>query len=202
MARIKAVSTHAPRAGSDFSGRPSLFSHCVSTHAPRAGSDISFFLSLFLYCVSTHAPRAGSDPQRAFVGADKVVSTHAPRAGSDCALCHGLVGHRRFNSRSPCGERQGKSLAVERKLTFQLTLPVRGATTDCRSSVLSRCFNSRSPSGERHYRIIYVGVHNRVSTHAPRSGSDFSSVSIAAGLPGFQLTLPEWGATALPTAVP
>ena len=76
---------------------------------------------------------------------------------------------------------------------FQLTLPVRGATSFHRLVILSERFNSRSPCGERLVCLILIvalyGFNSRspcgerravfyvvgisgVSTHAPRAGSD------------------------------
>ena len=55
-----------------------------------------------------------------------------------------------FNPRSPCGERQERAIGSLTFLSFQPTLPVRGAT-----------------SSVDHYTI-----NNAISTHAPRAGSD------------------------------
>ena len=78
--------------------------------------------------ISTHAPRVGSDDQLRGQDHRTPISTHAPRVGSDADLITGAAGVLDFNSRSPCGERP-KFCASETVLgTFQLTLPVWGAT--------------------------------------------------------------------------
>ena len=58
----KAISTHAPRTGSDEDYGTKWRCWEISTHAPRTGSD-AFVLNALLLCrlISTHAPRTGSD---------------------------------------------------------------------------------------------------------------------------------------------
>ena len=122
------ISIHAPRVGSDYSGR-----RCMSRTAyfnPRSP------------CGERHGLRA----------VQRVCGDFNPR--SPCGerpIWHGVKGKwLNFNPRSPCGERrayfQGKGIPAE----FQSTLPVWGATR--RSPVRSRpkqYFNPRSPCGER-----------------------------------------------------
>ena len=56
------ISTHAPRMGSDLSGRNVFYQPTISTHAPRMGSDLSVGESTRRSrTISTHAPRMGSD---------------------------------------------------------------------------------------------------------------------------------------------
>ena len=84
----------------------------ISTHAPRAGSDWASEFAAYADNISTHAPRAGSDVYLGLRPAQINISTHAPRAGSDAhvrALPSVLVD---FNPRSPCGERPCAAGAV------------------------------------------------------------------------------------------
>ena len=114
----KAVSIHAPYAGSDYSNSchqepPPEFqstppmqgatmdqlgivlTDSVSIHAPYAGSDDGTRERKRVRTVSIHAPYAGSD-DRADAEIESVkVSIHAPYAGSDFLIC-------RLNSASPC----------------------------------------------------------------------------------------------------
>ena len=55
-----------------------------------------------------------------------------------------------FNPRSPCGERRPRPLSVPMCSLFQSTLPVRGAT----------------------YMPGLAALHQVISIHAPRAGSD------------------------------
>ena len=191
-----AVSTHAPRVGSDGIYFWQTLSLLVSTHAPRVGSDAKareegsiegrFQLTLPEWGatssdrlaadrdpVSTHAPRVGSDFVLWYAGSQTTVSTHAPRVGSDPLF----------------------AVICAFRNAFQLTLPEWGATGQLHQArtrphrfnsrspsgerpSLSKyvrrnlCFNSRSPSGERHTLSLPVQTGRQVSTHAPRVGSD------------------------------
>ena len=149
------VSIHAPRAGSDKMGKAFRSAEQVSIHAPRAGSDeVSCEVDQGAE-VSIHAPRAGSDQAQHHRERRRHVSIHAPRAGSDPArqaLGRGAGG---FNPRPPCGERQVPTTAAIQSRLFQSTPPVRGATGDAR--VLS--------------------ARRGVSIHAPRAGSDCTTVT-------------------------
>ena len=78
------------------------------------------------------------------------ISTHAPRTGSDLRLHRDPGCPLNFNPRSPHGERRGAS-ATRR---------------------MSRNFNPRSPHGERLALEDVFHTSHRISTHAPRTGSD------------------------------
>ena len=77
--------------------------------------------------ISIHAPRVGSDTNSAILVSPFKISIHAPRVGSDEPVPGGVPGHRDFNPRSPCGERQFPSWLIRPPLDF----------------------NPRSPCGER-----------------------------------------------------
>ena len=104
--------------------------------------------------ISTHAPRVGSDAGHRAGASRGGISTHAPRVGSDPSQPSALRGRSYFNSRSPCGERLVVSSISSQQKKFQLTLPVWGATCPGACTML--------------------GCH--ISTHAPRVGSDLTSV--------------------------
>ncbi len=146
-----AVSTHAPREGSDAHERRQGLHIFVSTHAPREGSDLrrpmrSFRSSSFqptlpvrgatddeadgsaLVPFQPTLPVRGATADATFGANWSPVSTHAPREGSDSII------------RS----------CTEHSYVFQPTLPVRGAT----------------------WIRSLIEVHHLVSTHAPREGSD------------------------------
>ena len=113
--------------------------------------------------ISTHAPRAGSDDFIHCIYLPYPISTHAPRAGSDKKALFGVHADRDFNPRSPCGERLKRSCISASRFRFQPTLPVRGATPDARE-----------------------GPENRkISTHAPRAGSDHQIIHDCPNLRNF-----------------
>ena len=103
-----------------------------------------------------------------------VISTHAPRTGSDFGRIATTFWTTYFNPRSPHGERQ------------QSRQPEPPAASN---------FNPRSPHGERHGETRGDARPARISTHAPRTGSDNMSTMkiIKRGI--FQPTLPARGAT-------
>ena len=111
------------------SGQLNNYNVLISIHAPRVGSDRFWIYRHVVHVISIHAPRVGSD----YLGGRRMqvnvhISIHAPRVGSD----------------------PGSDIYVVRKLVFQSTLPVWGATT---LPTLSSGWIS-------------------ISIHAPRVGSD------------------------------
>ena len=83
------ISIHAPRTGSDHSGRPVGKLGEISIHAPRTGSDeMVRMLTGGTSMISIHAPRTGSDQMDSAERADYRISIHAPRTGSDKLLRH------------------------------------------------------------------------------------------------------------------
>ena len=58
-------------------------------------------------------------------------------------------------------------------MTFQSTLPARGATNVSPCSFCARNFNPRSPHGERPDAVSASKTSILISIHAPRTGSDF-----------------------------
>ena len=76
----------------------------ISTHTPRAGSDFGAGTILKSQIISTHTPRAGSDVGKQFHVHIEFISTHTPRAGSDTLTFITRHMERYFNPHSPCGE--------------------------------------------------------------------------------------------------
>ena len=167
------ISIHAPRVGSDPRSHRPTWQPQISIHAPRVGCLLYTSFPKISPKISIHAPRVGSDFFKLIAGRNFLISIHAPRVGSD-------RNHLAF---------------YHRKLLFQSTLPVWGATTGKPPHL---------PQGH-------------ISIHAPRVGSDtFLQISriflpyfnprspcgerprmtgIITSLPTFQSTLPVWGAT-------
>ena len=163
-----------PARGATGPIRPAGQHHLISTHAPRTGSDNPS--ALFGYEIEAFQPTL---PARGATWTDSTSwatpsdfnprSPHGERLRPRQILPHGADfnprsphGERQikpgatrqkedFNPRSPHGERLVQLKVVYRREKFQPTLPARGAT----SGILS------SPTDER-----------RISTHAPRTGSD------------------------------
>ena len=127
-----------------------------------------------------------------------LISTHAPRAGSDA-----WRGWRRsrpayFNPRSPCGERPGGQRLVPVRAQFQPTLPVRGATDDGARQLCGARISTHAPrAGSDVQHPLHVVRPVVISTHAPRAGSDLRVFLTAFVRCLFQPTLPVRGATLL-----
>ena len=84
--------------------------YAISTHAPRTGSDSSDSSVSVGASISTHAPRTGSDEIRArHHAAGQDISTHAPRTGSDFVEPDSFEIYSHFNPRSPHGERRARN---------------------------------------------------------------------------------------------
>ena len=124
-----------------------------------------------------------------------VISTHAPRAGSDAVSCPWPGRNSNFNPRSPCGERpglfnnivgtvlfqptlpvRGATPAIMRSgsgnLRFQPTLPVRGATLPFFFSSFASRFQPTLPVRGATHDDLHLPDVLKISTHAPRAGSD------------------------------
>ena len=178
--RVRQISIHAPRVGSDEGQARNARQHDISIHAPRVGSD------------ATALSRRG----RAFH-----FNPRSPR-GSDAG--HGVwirattrcSGAWNFNPRSLCGERRSALSNATASSEFQSTLHVRGATSRSRFSALPRLFQSTLPVRGATRDPHDVVRQRHISIHAPCAGSDFASRILSAHAASFQSTLPVRGATA------
>ena len=129
--RLRTISTHAPRVGSDQLGIIRRIIGQISTHAPRVGSDDSLDRLSIPIIISTHAPRVGSDLPVLGGGGDTGISTHAPRVGSDRKGPPALTGQLRISTHAPrVGSDPQEIMLIINEYEFQLTLPVWGATHD------------------------------------------------------------------------
>ena len=146
------ISIHTPLAGSDMGARTIQQSVRISIHTPLAGSDPLHALRRRTRGISIHTPLAGSDHHfHAGIYFARYISIHTPLAGSDTAARRTHREIRHFNPHSPCGERQPERANGHRSdlisihtplagsdvliacgklecVTFQSTLPLRGAT--------------------------------------------------------------------------
>ena len=122
----------------------------ISIHAPRTGSDRSPKPATGSFPISIHAPRTGSDRRSGAVEQSSNISIHAPRTGSDIANISGLT----------------------IKRTFQSTLPARGATLFPKWKQLKQAFQSTLPARGATYYDSLDAAENKISIHAPRTGSD------------------------------
>ena len=102
------------------------------------------------------------------------ISTHAPRTGSDlCPFFPCAAVGDDFNPRSPHGERLILSADCSSSEAFQPTLPARGATwyTPDLHDQRKRFQPTLPARGATSKRVPLLHL-KRISTHAPRTGSD------------------------------
>ena len=121
-----------------------------------------------------------------------------PVRGATRALHHQLAQCRRFNPRSPCGERPPFVSSIPYCLMFQSTLPVRGATLSryiVRVGIVVSIHAPRAGSDGRFHILVHC---TRVSIHAPRAGSDFPACRCSSASCGVSIHAPRAGSDAAP----
>ena len=147
----------------------------ISIHAPCTGSDpLALWRSAAHNRISIHAPCTGSDARRRC--ATRIagnISIHAPCTGSDSSAYSTSGCFVDFNPRSLHGERPAQSAFWSLSITFQSTLPARGATAGFGADARKQ----------------------GISIHAPCTGSDYHNVGRQRYTATFQSTLPARGAT-------
>ena len=129
-----------------------------------------------VYCISIHAPCTGSDT---FLRTASIANQHFnPRSlhGERRIYRRLIRGVVHFNPRSLHGERQSCTGQRFRHLSFQSTLPARGATCDVLATYWETHFNPRSLHGERRKRRRLIAGWSGISIHAPCTGSDPSTL--------------------------
>ena len=175
--RTQEISTHAPRTGSDTpeanspipSGRfqPTLPAR-GATYARRA-------LKSRIKQFQPTLPARGATVVLALVGFSKEISTHAPRTGSDCGGRLASDPRDHISTHAPRTGSDHLHIEALRILQlFQPTLPARGATnTLLRSNVTFSTFQPTLPArGATRVGLPTCNVDKKISTHAPRTGSD------------------------------
>ena len=148
------ISTLAPREGSDtISAAPASNRFIFLPSLPARGATLTF--SSFSRSSQNFYPRSPRGERPRGLQCQKrghLISTLAPREGSDKACAAELEGDQNFYPRSPRGERPIILIFFRSWPTFLPSLPARGAT-----SVFPQNF----------FMV-------RISTLAPREGSDYS----------------------------
>ena len=143
--------------------------------------------------ISIHAPRGGATRLRPPGLLPAYISIHAPRGGSDPLQRSFRPSCRRFNPRSPWGERLGRHNQSQYQVCeFQSTLPVGGATPQGLNDTKQGLFQSTLPVGGATSFGRSFCCCGQVSIHAPRGGSDNRSVAFHSPPTDFNPRSP-WG---------
>ncbi len=210
------ISIHAPRTGSDPAAHQPPEEAEISIHAPRTGSDASPEYRLVRETryfnprsphgerragknrhetgrlISIHAPRTGSDTtRRTATHKRRRISIHAPRTGSDLHAGGRRAGHGDFNPRSPHGERLPSATRAFGTYRFQSTLPARGATKWTALKGLITEFQSTLPARGATCPGTPSGFAQKISIHAPRTGSDKRAARTICATPHFNPRSPH-----------
>ena len=182
---------------------------------PARGATVSAVYN-FLYekFQSTLPARGATIPTEEMTDPDGI-SIHAPRTGSDAHGGKPASARRDFNPRSPHGERRTQVMTTSSSLTFQSTLPARGATmkqerasriclfqstlpargatVSSNSIIKTKTFQSTLPARGATKRVDVADVPNQISIHAPRTGSDNGRVLEADALTIISIHAPRTG---------
>ena len=213
------ISTHAPRTGSDIDKllketrgevfQPTLPARGATAYSPIFASVVSFQPTLpargatwLDYQADDYSayfnPRSphGERPEQSSLlkkykefqptlparGATRTscghhggrnISTHAPRTGSDFGGRAEGSSDNHFNPRSPHGERRTSKRQSRKSIPFQPTLPARGATRTSTARTLTRRISTHAPRTGSDPPKPRRCVRTDISTHAPRTGSDY-----------------------------
>ena len=157
-----------------MAGRSCAKPRPISIHAPRTGSDLS--ARRLINGGENFNPRSphGERPNGHICLRHHRISIHAPRTGSDRCSKRQIVRQVSFQSTLPA---RGATLhgcrQSPRETGFQSTLPARGATPkNLVRYMWMHHFNPRSPHGERPSGLAILCTMTIISIHAPRTGSD------------------------------
>ena len=190
------ISIHAPLAGcdtvkntvntTDFNFNPRTPCGVRHSRSPQTRNRVIF--------QSTH-PLRGATVQNSLSARYADISIHAPLAGCDDSdyKCH--RSNQYFNPRTPCGVRRRVSPSRVRRLTFQSTHPLRGATRRNRFTGSARHISIHAPLAgcdpKREIRITSVGNFNPRTPCGVRQSAPSGAIYAVV----FQSTHPLRGAT-------
>ena len=191
-----AISTHAPRTGSDqgvaavlqlnaafqptlpargatAAEVPSAVLAIFQPTLPARGATHTCSMAVCRALISTHAPRTGSDVTRRNAPPGVAISTHAPRTGSDAFVtAASLMFAVYFNPRSPHGERPIAGRIRLGSLTISTHAPRTGSDFAERLPVSLVPISTHAPRTGSDAAKRVLGLSVDISTHAPRTGSD------------------------------
>ena len=214
------ISIHAPRTGSDPT--PAMSSWKAAYFNPRSPHGerlLRVVQKLNVLRISIRAPRTGSDNIADQVDGSSVpFQSTLPARGATTGRWAAESAPSDFNPRSPHGERRCYNYSADAAINISIHAPRTGSDHPCASAAaalphfnprsphgerrrppaaanLSGYFNPRSPHGERPYDLSYYVLHQEISIHAPRTGSDFRDGEVLSAEQLFQSTLPARGAT-------
>ena len=172
--RRAAISTHAPRTGSDAAEAAlrAVRAAFQPTLPARGATEDCSSSSLPSIKFQPTLPARGATVISILLISVSNISTHAPRTGSDRSYPELHPTNRHFNPRSPHGERPAQPEVRAACLSISTHAPRTGSDAiEPTAFCTSDNFNPRSPHGERP-TAASTASSALISTHAPRTGSD------------------------------
>ena len=172
------ISIHTPHAGSDSSVRQCL-DHCINfnPHSP-CGERLYQHASRLnaVHAFQSTLPMRGATIFGDYDFCSMGISIHTPHAGSDLsAVGRPPAFSRYFNPHSPCGERLTTAQIQQPTMTFQSTLPMRGATSEAARRAGYSEFQSTLPMRGATKTGAVFCPDDIISIHTPHAGSDANS---------------------------
>ena len=145
----------------------------VSTHGSLAGAD-GYFQDSFVFdgYVSTHGSLAGADKGKNLSSSYKPCFNSRLPCGSRQGLYIATVQIIGFNSRLPCGSRPDSKVDALTATVFQLTAPLREPTCVLYDLHSSRRFQLTAPLREPTVSVNDLYSDIVVSTHGSLAGAD------------------------------
>ena len=196
-ADFQVISIHTPLAGSDLAAPSAEASNTIfQSTLPLRGATNARSREIAAILISIHTPLAGSDRRRRAGRQREHISIHTPLAGSDVRRGPVEPARQGISIHTPLAgsDLQIKGLSAG-PLTFQSTLPLRGATCANSSTISPKTnFNPHSPCGERPTPHTSTTQQIDFNPHSP-CGERHTPYPHGANKCIFQSTLPLRGAT-------
>ena len=170
------ISTHAPRTGSDVSAATAdaVKRTFQPTLPARGATQASFFVGRGDYDFNPRSPHGERHLDFARLLQNLRFQPTLPARGATQyqPACGGQ--RHDFNPRSPHGERPLRLATLATPFNFNPRSPHGERRTWSPKENKVRNFNPRSPHGERQKQTKKANGWGKISTHAPRTGSDCS----------------------------
>ena len=183
--KVDAISTHAPRTGSDPNVHsPQRIGNAFQPTLPARGATrMRVSMPRHSMRFQPTLPARGATRNAPPRSKPTVFQPTLPARGATPSGSREPAGRKHFNPRSPHGERRRKKPSSAPPPQFQPTLPARGATSDIALALMAvQAFQPTLPARGATARQVHHHRCASISTHAPRTGSDiatFVSGSIA-----------------------
>ena len=160
--------------------RPVIVSlQAISTHAPRTGSDAETLKAEYnpIEFQPTLPARGATRIARQLFPFLQIFQPTLPARGATYLIWKQLFPNSNFNPRSPHGERRGEQYATTSYVDISTHAPRTGSDATRPPPIISPSISTHAPrTGSDHDNFLRM-AGDVISTHAPRTGSDISQVA-------------------------